>query len=142
MENLKDAEKLHYWIKKVSEEFYARVYEDPWLKQVFGSIPQEHITAQQIDFMLAAFGGPDRYQGRRPQDAHPHIFVSEEMWQERERYLTQAFQTTGCPLELAEKWLRIDLAFKKQIVMSSPEECQRRFATDDLIIVPRPKKAA
>lgn len=130
------------WIRKVSEEFYSLVYEHPWLKQVFANVPQEHITNQQVDFVIGAFGGPQAYSGRNPGDAHPHIFISEEMWEVREEILKLAFERTQCPAEISVRWLKIENAFKKQIVMKDPSECKGRFTTDELIIIPKPKQAA
>lgn len=134
-------ENLEYWVKKITEEFYELVYSDDWLKHVF-TIDQKVITSQQIDFMVGALGGEKRYGGKSPGEAHPHIFVSEEMWQRREELLQLAMSKVGSPFELNAKWLKIDLAFKRHIVMKDPSECRKRFFSDDLIIVPRPPKAA
>lgn len=129
-------EEIESFIIKVSNAFYEHIYQHPWLKQVF-QVPQEHITSQQIDFMLGAFGGPQRYCGRNPGDAHPHIYIDEQMWQLRHELLQKAFDETNCPNEMREKWLKIEEAFKKRIVMSNPSECQRRYTTDELIIIRR-----
>ena len=134
---------LEEWITKITTRFYEIAYQDPWLSEVFKVVPQEFITSQQIDFMLGLFGGPKRYSGRHAKDAHPHIFITEEMWQQREDILKRAMQEVSAPQEIAERWIKIDEAFKKSIVMKDPSECQRRFTTDDLIIVPNPcRKAA
>lgn len=76
---------LRALIASVNKEFYDRIYKDPWLSQVFRGVAQEHIERQQTDFMVGAFGGPRQYAGRSPADAHPHIFIDEEMWELRER---------------------------------------------------------
>lgn len=131
-----------HWIKLVTEEFYERVYKDEWLKLVFQSIPKEFITSQQIDFMVGAFGGEQRFSGRSPKDAHPHIFVTDEMWMRREELLREAMVAVNCPAEICEKWLKIDNAFKKFIIMKSPMDCQKRFGGDEIIIVPNPAKKA
>jgi truncated hemoglobin YjbI len=134
-------ENLEYWVKKITEEFYELVYQDDWLKHVF-TIDQKVITSQQIDFMVGALGGEKRYGGKSPGDAHPHIFVNEEMWQRREELLLLAMTKVGSPPELNAKWLKIDLAFKRHIVMTNPSECKKRFFSDELIIVPKPLKVA
>ena len=135
MEN--DNLNLEYWVKKITEDFYELVYSDEWLKQVF-TIDQKVITSQQIDFMVGALGGEKRYGGKSPGEAHPHIFVNEEMWQRREELLQLAMVKVGSPAELNAKWLKIDQAFKRHIVMQDPSECRKRFFSDDLIIVPAP----
>jgi len=132
-------ENLEYWVKKVTEEFYEIVYADEWLKHVF-TIDQKIITSQQIDFMVDALGGERRYGGKSPADAHPHIFVTEEMWNRRESLLNDAMTKVGAPADLRSKWLKIDLAFKKHIVMKDESECRKRFFSDEIIVVYNPAK--
>lgn len=132
---------LEHWITLASKEFYELVYKDEWLSIVFKDVSKEFITAQQIDFMLGLFGGPKKYSGRNAKDAHPHIFITEAMWQHREALLKSAFQSVNMPSDLQIQWLKIDEAFKKSIVMKDPSECQKRTPTDELIIVyPPPMK--
>jgi len=123
----------------VTEEFYEIVYADEWLKHVF-TIDQKIITSQQIDFMVDALGGERRYGGKSPADAHPHIFVTEEMWNRRESLLNDAMTKVGAPADLRSKWLKIDLAFKKHIVMKDESECRKRFFSDEIIVVYNPAK--
>ncbi|MBT5093685.1 MAG: group 1 truncated hemoglobin, partial [Halobacteriovoraceae bacterium] len=66
-------------ILKVADLFYDKVYEDPWLSLYFKEIDQEFITAQQVDFIVGAMGGPQKYSGRLPSNAHPHMFITEEL---------------------------------------------------------------
>jgi hemoglobin len=130
---------LESWIRKVSEVFYEGVYRDSWLKQIF-QVPQDHITNQQVDFMVGALGGPERYCGRNPQDAHTHIYIPEDMWVRREEHLLNAFREVGCPEDIQDIWLKIENAFKKRIVMQDSSECRKRYPGDDLIIVEEPYK--
>lgn len=141
--NYSDQE-LYEMINKAVKVFYDKVYDDPWLKEVFKVIKQEIIENQQTDFMVAAFGGPKRYCGRSPKDAHLHIFSDEEMWVHRESLLEASLRETNLPEEFIQKWLKIDNAFKNVIVRNSPSECTKRFKTDEIIVVPNPfsKKAA
>ena len=132
-------ENLEYWVKKVTEEFYELVYADEWLKHVF-TIDQKIITSQQIDFMVGALGGEKIYGGKSPADAHPHIYVTEEMWNRREGLLNDAMIKVDAPIELRSKWLKIDLAFKKHIVMKDESECKKRFFSDEIIVVSNPAK--
>lgn len=128
------------WIRLISTRFYDLAYEHEWLKQVFAQVDKELINNQQIAFMIQAFGGPKTYSGRNPGDAHPHIFISEDMWQVREALLTEAHRQVGAPEEILQKWLKIDLAFKHLIVVDRPDQCEKRWFTDELIIVPDPRK--
>lgn len=127
-------------VKSINKKFYDLIYADPWLKSMFEIVPQEVIEAQQTDFMVGALGGPKMYCGRSPKDAHPHLYVTEEIWQRRETHLKAAFEALDVDLEFSEKWLKIDEAFKKAIVKNSIDECSKRFFTDDIISIG--KKAA
>jgi len=136
-------DELFRLINLATTEFYELVYKDFWFKEIFKVIDQKVITSQQTDFMVQAFGGPKRYGGRSVIDAHPHIFIDEEIWQKREELLKMAFDKVQTPADIREKWLKIDEAFKKALMKSSVSDCQKRYATDEIIFVPNPfKKAA
>ena len=135
-------EELYSIVNKAVKNFYDKVYEDPWMKEVFKIIKQEIIENQQTDFMVAALGGPRRYCGRSPKDAHLHIFADEEMWQHRQKTLELALRESISDQELIKKWLKIDEAFKNVIVRSDPSQCVKRYATDEIINVPNPHKKA
>jgi hemoglobin len=136
--NEKDIAELESWIKKVSNLFYDKVYVHPWLKEVF-QVPQAHIVSQQVDFILGVLGGPNRYSGRNPGDAHTHIFINEEMWSIREKLLVDSFDEIGCPAEIKEKWLKVENAFKRSIVLSRPEQCHGRYKNEEIIYIIKPK---
>lgn len=143
MSDLKDLtdKQLYDWVYKVADEFYELAYKDPWFKKIFRNIKQEIITSQQTDFMVQAFGGPKRFCGRVPKDSHTQVWVDENIWKYRENLLIQAFEKVNAPMELREKWLKIDEAFKSVIInKGGPEECYGRFKTDDIIYEPMPEK--
>ncbi len=121
----------------VNQDFYEQIYQDQWFKQVFKNITQEVITSQQTDFMIQVLGGPSRYCGRMPGDAHPHIYIDEYMWDLREKYLKNSFKKHNVPQDIAERWLKIDNAFKNKIIKKSIEDVIPRFTTDEPVIVLR-----
>ena len=129
-------------IKNVNDKFYDDIFDDPWLKLVFAGVDPDHIKSQQVDFILGALGGPKRYGGRSPKDAHPHIFIQEDMWALRESYLVAAFKSANAPQWLADKWLTIDNAFKRHIINKEASECTGRFKTDPLVIIRNTEKKA
>lgn len=73
-------QQLEKIIKDVNKVFYDEMFEDTWMKDVFVGVDIDIIKSQQTDFILGALGGPKRYGGRSPKDAHPHIFIQEDMW--------------------------------------------------------------
>lgn len=133
-----NAEVLKFQIARVNKAFYDRVFDDPWLGQMFQGVRREHLENQQTDFILGAVGGPKRYYGKSPADAHPHIFVNEEIWAAREKYLREAFVETGFPEEYRERWLKIDEAFKHAIIKKSVADCTKRYTTDEIVYLPKP----
>lgn len=122
-------------ILQVNTDFYDLIYKDEWFKQVFCNVEQEIITKQQTDFIVQAFGGPSNYCGRMPGDAHPHLYIDEHMWELREEYLLRAFEKNSTPIEIKNKWLKIDNAFKSVILKKSLEDCKKRFNSDEIIYV-------
>lgn len=121
-------------LERAMKEFYDRVYEHPWLGLYFQHVEQEVIEKQQVDFMIGAFGGPKSlYSGRLPVEAHKNMFVSEELFELREKMLVEALKKVNAPQELIDRWLKIDEAFKSGIVKKRVEDCERTFATEEII---------
>lgn len=135
-----DNQQLEKIIKDVNEVFYDEIFEDEWFKDVFVGVDIDIIKSQQTDFILGALGGPKRYGGRSPKDAHPHIFIQEDMWKKREEYLLKAFEKNNTPEWIRKKWLAIDEAFKRHILKDSLSDCHGRYRTEEVIYVPNPFK--
>lgn len=122
----------------INKTFYDKVYKHPWLKQYFASIPQEHIEIQQVDFMQKVLGGDNIYVGKTPPASHTHMFITDELFEERKKLLCEAFDENNAPQELRDKWLSLDESFRRFIVKKSPEECVARFKTDPILNFPNP----
>lgn len=131
---------LKKYITDATTEFYELVYKDTWFKKIFRNIEQEIITSQQIAFMVGVMGGPKEFCGRAPKDAHPQIWINEEIWDYRETLLKEAFKKVNTPSDIQEKWLKIDEAFKSVIINKGGiTECQGRWKTDPIIYEPMPE---
>ena len=124
-------------IFRVNERFYKKVYEHPWLSKFFSKTDQNFITRQQTDFIIGAIGGPRNYSGRFVADAHPHIFIDEEVFDLREALLEEAMLELKAPEALRTKWLQIDASFKNSIIKQSVDACKKRFFTDEIIHIPK-----
>ncbi len=127
-------------IEKIVKVFYDKVYEHHWLKQYFQHIPQERIEAQQVDFVVAALGGPQDYCGQLPVKAHSNMFINDELFELRENVLKKTFKELGTPQELVDKWLKIDYSFKNKIVKTSRDQCEKHFFTDVILDFDNPDK--
>ena len=136
---LMEDHELITWVSLISEKFYEMVYEDPWFSKIFRNVDQKVITSQQADFMIGNLGGPKKFGGRMPKDAHPQIWIDEHIWQYREKLLLEAFDKVNAPKELQARWLKIDEAFKQVIINKGDKsECFGRYKTDEIIYEPIP----
>jgi truncated hemoglobin YjbI len=122
----------------VSKKFYDKIYMHPWLKEYFKDVKQGIIESQQVDFMTGALGGPKIYCGRNPTDAHLHINITEELFQVRKQLLIEAMEEVNASAELRDRWLKVDDAFKGAMIKKLPEDCVKRWATDEILDFPNP----
>lgn len=125
-------------IERVHKIFYDKLYNHPWLKHFFKDVRQEDIEKQATDFMTSNMGGGKIYSGRLPINAHKHFYITQEMFEIRHNLLRDSIKEMGLAQDLMERWLRIDRAFEKSTVKSDVSQCQKRFATDEIIVIPRP----
>jgi truncated hemoglobin YjbI len=129
------------YLQKISKRFYDKLYTHPWMKNFFKNTRQEVIESQQVDFMTGALGGPRVYSGRLPIDAHPHIHITPEVFELREKILIETLHEENAPQELVDRWLKIENAFKRQLIKSSVTECKKRWTTDEILDFENPEKS-
>ncbi len=127
-------------LERVHKLFYDKLYEHAWLKHFFADVDQKVIENQQTDFMISNMGGGKLYSGKLPKPAHKHMNITDEMFEERNRILKMSIEACGVKPELAERWLKIDYAFKKSLVKNSVQDCEKRFFTDEILDFPKPPK--
>lgn len=121
------------YLQKIARNFYEKVYSHPWLAQFFKNTQRETIERQQVDFMTGALGGPRVYQGRMPNDAHTHIRITTELFALREKLLIETLNEENAPPELIDRWLKIEHAFKSQLIKNSAADCTPRWRTDEIL---------
>ena len=119
--------------------FYDKLYADPWLGGFFAGIDQKRIENQQTDFFSMLTGGPKVYEGRMPQHAHAHIFISEELFLVRHELLRQSLVEARVPESEREEWLKIDMAFKRVLMKGSVGDCQKRYIDEEIVVIPNPQ---
>lgn len=130
-------------LEKVHKIFYDKIYAHPWIGQFFKDINQKHIEDQQTDFMTETFGGPTVYFGKLPYVAHRHMYITEELITLRAELLKESLIEAQVPEDLMLSWLKIDGAFKMGIMKDSLEDCEKRYQSEDIIVIENPfKKAA
>jgi len=97
------------------------------------------LQAQQTDFMVDLFGAsPKTCFGKFPMPAHQHLYITEEIFQLRQDLLAKSLRQSNVSEEHIERWLAFDAIMKKAVVKESVDECEKRFNTDEIIVVPKP----
>lgn len=124
-------------IARVIKIFYDKVFAHPWIGQYFRNIPQEHIENQQVDFMSRSLNGPNMFSGRTPKDAHVHMVINDELFDLRNRLLTEAMNEAKIPLDLQEIWLKIDEGFRG-IIVKDASKAKGRWTTDPVLNFKKP----
>jgi truncated hemoglobin YjbI len=127
-------------LEKIHKIFYDKMYAHPWMGKFFVGIKQEIIESQQTDFMVQNFGGPANYVGKIVVPAHKHMFITDEMFNVRQKLLEESLIEAGVAPEHRATWLKIDGAFRAGIVKNKVEDCQKRFFTDEILIIENPEK--
>jgi truncated hemoglobin YjbI len=125
-------------LHRVHKILYKKLFAHSWLGGFFEHTIPEVVESQQNDFWAALMGGPKVYGGRSPRDAHVHMFIPAEVFDVRHELLGEALIEAGVASDLREKWLTLDANFKKALVNQSPDECQGRYRSEPIIVVPRP----
>ncbi len=108
---------------RVHQRFYEVMFDEPWLGQFFYGKDKETLIIKQTQFMVAAFGGPNEYTGDTPAFIHMHMYITEEMTDLRESILHQAILAEGLDESIAQRWLKVDRAFRPALVKQSVAEC-------------------
>lgn len=125
-------------LQRVHRIFYDKLYAHPWLKHFFAGHNQQAIEDRQSAFMATKMGGKVNYWGKQPRMAHRHMYITEELFNLRHELLRRSLDEAGIARPLAQRWLRIDAAFKHQIVKESIESFYRvTWNYEKRIIVPR-----
>lgn len=110
-------------ILRVHQRFYDVLFDEPWLETFFFGKSKQALIMKQTQFMIAAFGGPNNYPGDTPAFVHMHMFITEEMAEVREKILREAILAEGLSESIADRWLKVDRAFRPAIVKKSVDEC-------------------
>jgi hemoglobin len=115
-------------VARVHRRFYDILFEHPWLGQFFYGKSKTALIKKQTQFMVAAFNGPNNYTGDTPAFVHMHMFITDEMADLREQILKQCISAEGLTEYVADRWLKVDQAFRPGIVKKSIDECVLKCA--------------
>ncbi|ADE13055.1 group I truncated hemoglobin [Sideroxydans lithotrophicus] len=129
-------------LQRVHKIFYDKVYAHAWLKQFFAGHDQKAIEDRQTSFMAEKMGGPAAYTGKDIKMVHEAMYITPELFDLRNDLLEQSLQEAGLDEALRVRWLRIDNAFRKQIVKDSVESMyDNDWKYKKPIIIPKPAES-
>jgi hemoglobin len=82
-------------IRRAVDEFYERVLADAELAPFFEGIDMKSLRRHQVDFLTAATGGPNRYDGRDVAAAHAGRGITGEHFDRVVGHLVGTLQSAG-----------------------------------------------
>ncbi|CAJ61124.1 MULTISPECIES: group I truncated hemoglobin [Frankia] len=88
-------------VKAAVDEFYVRVLADPDLVRFFEGRDLASLKASQREFIGAALGGPEIYQGDAMSQVHASLGVGNAQFDGVVGHLLAAFASAGVPAEAA-----------------------------------------
>lgn len=128
-------------LQKVHKIFYDKLYAHPWLGKFFADHNQEAIETRQTQFMAEKMGSDKPYYGKDMKMAHRQMYITQELFELRHEILRQSLREASVPDELAERWLKIDSAFRRQIVKDSIESFYAwTWKYEKRVIIPKPRE--
>lgn len=83
----------------VVDDFYGRVLADPQLAGFFAGVSMPKLKGRQVEFLAAALGGPDSYQGGAMADVHAGRGISQADFDKVASHLVAALTAAGVPGE-------------------------------------------
>lgn len=125
-------------LKRVHKVFYDKVYAHPWLGKFFIGHDQQAIEDRQTAFMATKMGGEVTYYGKEPYIAHRAMYITEDLFDIRTEILRESLHECGVDEEVIQRWIKIDNAFKKQIVKDSISSFyQTSWKYEKRVIIPK-----
>lgn len=110
-------------ILRIHQRFYDVIFEEPWLGKFFRGKHESTLARKQTEFMVAAFGGENRYSGDTPTFVHMHMHITQEQLEVREVLLRDAIREEGLDEAIIERWLTVDRGFWAGLIKKSADEC-------------------
>lgn len=107
-------------LRTILEDFYTQVFDDPRLSPYFHNVTKDRVTAKVYSYLSRAFGGSDGYFGDHPRNAHHWMVIDNDLFDHRERLLTECMAKHGLPDPLIRRWRALEELFRRDIVKPEP----------------------
>ncbi|MEX5631562.1 group I truncated hemoglobin [Parafrankia sp. FMc2] len=103
-------------VEAAVDEFYVRVTADPDLAPFFAGRDIPSLKAHQRDFIAAAIGGPEIYQGRDLPRVHRPLNISDAHFDAVVDHLVASLRGLGVPAETTGQIGAVLAPLRKDIV--------------------------
>ncbi len=113
-------------LRRILEEFYLQVLEDPRLKPFFVHTSYSWAVDHQYAFLAQAFSGEKLYFGDRPRNAHHWMVISHELFDYRELLMERLLRKHGLAEHHIAHWRAFEEKFRSHIVKDAPFPRKRR----------------
>jgi hemoglobin len=84
----------------VVDDFYGRVLDDPQLAPFFAGANMPKLKGRQVEFFVAALGGPDVYRGGSMRQVHAGRGIGQADFDKVAFHLTGALAAARVPAEI------------------------------------------
>ena len=100
-------------------DFYGRVLADPELAGFFAGADMIRLKGRQVQFLAAALGGPDFYNGRSMRDVHKGRGIGQKHFDLVAGHLVAALGAAGVPAPVIEQIASVVMPLAADIVSAS-----------------------
>ncbi|WP_433618768.1 group I truncated hemoglobin [Dactylosporangium sp. CA-139114] len=93
-------------VSAVVEEFYARLLDDPALRDFFTPLVESGglgaLKRHQVLMLTKVLGGPDRYDGRDLRAAHAHLTITDNAYRRVSLHLLTVMHDFKVPMDILQ----------------------------------------
>lgn len=108
-------------LKKILNDFYDLVYEDPIMSPYFQHFTKQRSKEKVYSFYRQIFTGEKVFFGDRPKNAHSWMVINNDVYDYRLGLLTSCMRTHGLSDATIAKWLPYEEYYRKDIVKKRPQ---------------------
>ncbi len=111
-----DALEHGHRMRRILENFYDELYEDPILNPFFHNATKERAISKQFAFLADIFGGTKHYFGLKPFNAHHWMVISDDVFDYREEMFDRHLRKDGLPEHLIRRWSAFHELFRREMI--------------------------
>jgi hemoglobin len=118
-------------IAMLMDDVIDRTYADPLLNanpriaEAHKRFPRQVYKYQATNLACMGTGGPCKYTGRSPKEAHQHLQITETEWQEMDKIFRDSMNSFKVPLKEQDEVMAILESSKADVVVPSGKSASR-----------------